>query len=165
VLTGRRSLACSWQFLVEGLREKVSGMAGWIVGEFSEHSVAEALIEAEGLEAERVEPGGLASSASRCVFNRGHYLPAGPVSAQGVIYPEAVDMEPSPVCVAFGSGQDLTVNAEEHGQWLGPVWVDLRAVVGDESVRERLHVFTRGVVLDDEFDGVGGHAGLLVSTW
>jgi len=69
------------------------------------------------------------------------------------------------MCVAFGSGQNLTVNAEEDGQWLGPVWVDLRAVVGDESVRERLHVFRCGVVVDDEFDGVGGHAGLLVSTW
>ena len=59
------------------------------------------------------------------------------------------------MCVAFGSGQNLTVNAEKHGQWLGPVSVDLRAVVGDETVRKRLHVFRRGIVFNDEFDGVG----------
>src|SRR5271154_87723 len=73
-----------WPRVIQGLPEKVPGVAGGIIAQVPELLVTETLIKAASLEAVRIEPSGPASPATCCVLHHGQHLPPSSLPSKGV---------------------------------------------------------------------------------
>jgi hypothetical protein len=105
--------------------EEEAGGTGRIAFESSEDGVAEALVEAAGLEAEGIEPDAGAATLDGFFFGEGHDPGAQACAAQGFRQEEQVDVEEGEGCSApqaaedlagFGMGEDDDEEAEVVGQ-------------------------------------------------
>ena len=81
----------------------------------SELLIAELLVEAGRLKAERVDPGGMTAAIARAGFRSSHQLASDAAPAQTLGDPQIFYEQPSAISLAGETGNDLSVVSDKNG--------------------------------------------------